>query len=276
VTAKSPLRRITRPLRRAATDTLSVVREPTYWRLSRGYRLPEDFRRVYCYHVRKTAGTSLHRAFLALGGEDPVEVHRRIERSPSRRAVSDGYAFAAHQLRVLQQGHYFYGWSHVPAHQISLPPSTFTVTILRDPVMRVVSLYSYLLQGDDVGTPFAAGGAERRSSTEEFGQFVSGLSKEVLLRQLYMFSARFDVEEAAEAIARCSQVMFTEDYDNGLTRLAGRLDLHLVAHRERVTREHTVLSDSDRGRLRELLDPEYALLEKVRAAEGQFDPKPVP
>jgi len=41
-----------------------------------------------------------------------------------------------------------------------------------------------------------------------------------------MFSAKFDVGEAAQRIAACSCVMFTEEYDAGVLALGERLGLH--------------------------------------------------
>jgi hypothetical protein len=60
---------------------------------------------IYFIHVRKTAGSSFFRAFDGVGGIDH---------------------------------------SHAPAWSLDLPADTFTVTILRDPVRRVLSYYRYL------------------------------------------------------------------------------------------------------------------------------------
>jgi hypothetical protein len=97
------------------------------------------YKRVYHFHVRKTAGTSLNSAFWALGGLDT----QRLSTSPE--ATGRGLKFARHDLGLIAAGDYFFASSHEPAHRVELPPDTFTVTILRDPVARVVSYYRYLL-----------------------------------------------------------------------------------------------------------------------------------
>jgi len=250
-------------LRHDAAVTLASRRDREYGRSSRRYRLPEGMRRVYCYHVRKTAGTSLHYAFLALGGEDPLDVQRRIADDALHRTVSDGYTFAAHERRLLEQGHYFYGWSHLPAHRIRLPRRTFTVTILRDPVQRVVSLYSYLLEGDEPGMPFPVPESGRAAARRGFSGFLDDLPRKDLLRQLFMFSPRFDVAEAADTLGACSAVLYTEDFASGLASVARRLDLPLVAHRARVTRTRAEPSEGELERLRQMLQPEYALLGRL-------------
>jgi len=125
--------------------------DPTYRRLARTFELPDGNRRIYCYHVRKTAGTSLYLSFMALGGEDPMDVWRRITTSRLPRTVSGGYSFVSNSRRLLAEGAYFYGRSHRAAADQPLPPRTFTVTVLRDPVQRVHSYFDYLVAGDEAG-----------------------------------------------------------------------------------------------------------------------------
>jgi hypothetical protein len=253
-------------LRHDGMTTLAARKEPAYRRLARTYRLPESARRVYCHHIRKTAGTSLHFSFLGLGDEDPALVQRRIDASALHRTISGQYAFVAHQRRLLEQGRYFYGWSHLPAHRISLPRRTFTVTILRDPVDRVVSLFSYLLEGDEPGMAFAAPRAERALAEKGFSTFLAELPRKELLRQLFMFSRSFSVAEATDGIARCSCVLFTEHYESGLTALAQRLCLPLSLRRARATRTRVSLPDTELEHLRELLEPEYELIRQLEVS----------
>jgi hypothetical protein len=245
----------------------SAWKESAYRGLSKTYRLPEGAKRVYCHHIRKTAGTSLHFSFLALGGEDPAAVHRRIAASALHRTISGDYAFAAHNRRVLEQGAYLYGWSHLPAHRISLRPRTFTVTILRDPCDRVVSHYNYVREGDQPGMAFAVTKAEQALASQGFTSFLEALPKKDLLRQLFTFSPTFSVGEAAERIAGCSCVMYTETYESGLQALAQRLELPLASRRDRATKARDPISGAERERLREILEPEYDLLRRLGVTE---------
>ena len=265
-------------LRRGARDIqeLWAIRrsDPPYRRLAETFELPDGSRRVYCHHVRKTAGTSLYLSFLALGGEDPMEVWRRVTTSRLPRTVSGRYSFASNNRRLLAEGRYFYGRSHRPAADQPLPPRTFTVTVLRDPVERVHSLFDYLVAGDRPDAPGQVADRERTVAGAGFDAFLEQVTPRDLLNQLTMFSSRLDVSEAADRIAACSCVFFAEDFAGGLARLGQRLGLSLSPQRARVTATRSSLSDAQRERLRTRLEPEYELLGRL-AGRGIAAPRPV-
>ena len=234
--------------------------DSSYRRAARGYELPGGESRVYLHHVRKTAGTSLFLSFLALGGEDPMEVWRRLAASRLQRTFSGPYSFASNDARVLAEGAYFFGRSHRPATEQILPPRTFTITILRDPVARVHSYFDYLVAGDSPDMPGQVANWERRQAVDGFDAFLERAPTRGLLTQLSTFSDRLDVAEAVDRIAACSTVFFTEDFTGGLERVARRLDLPLTTRRVRVTERRSSLTDEQTERLRARLEPEYELL----------------
>jgi sulfotransferase famil protein len=248
----------------AATSALHLV--PGSY--SQPHLLPDGSRRIYLFHVRKTAGTSLVRSFLALGGEDPGAVERRISSSLLSRTRTGQYV-ATCGRGTLQQGDYFFGWSHMAGHRLRLPSRTFTIALLRDPVARVLSYYRYLVAGD------AAQGAmawhvqtdERAMAGESFSDFLKNIPDELLLNQLYMFSAHFDVSEASDRILGCSAIMMTETYERDLRNLATALGLALGYRRERITAlTKAPIDESQLDALRDRLAAEYELLEKLEAS----------
>jgi len=105
--------------------------------------LPTGHDRVYCYHIRKTAGTSLGMAFLGLGGDASAlyaELHKR-----GRWIDANGVLCVRSDRHLLAEGFYLMGSSHREAWNTALPPNTFRLTCLRDPVARVLSHYRMLL-----------------------------------------------------------------------------------------------------------------------------------
>lgn len=230
------------------------------------YGMPDGIRRVYLYHIRKTGGTSLSRSFLSLGGEDPASVERRINASFLRTTASGTYVFAGKLRRSLETGRYFFGWSHLPAYDLRLPPNTFTVSVLRDPVKRVISYYNYLIGGDDASLVFAIKQAERGFAAGGFHAFLDRVPKRHLLCQLYMFSSDFSVDEAAERLNSCSLILATERLKEGTAELNGRLGMRLEPRHERVSLVEAQLSTSELDRVRDLLEPEYQLFKQIGLA----------
>ena len=246
-----------------ARDRWDLKRDPTYRRLAQFYRFPDGIRRVYCHHIRKTAGTSLYLTFLGLGGEDPMDVWRRIAAARLHRTVSGGLAFAANHREVLAEGAYYFGRSHRPATAQPLPADTFTITVLRDPVARVHSYFDYLVAGDDPSMPGRVGDEERSIALDGFDRFLERVPNHDLLNQLAMFSGTLDVAEAADRIAACSAALTTEEFADGLATVGRRLDLTLEMKRSRVTGNRSVLTDRQRERLAHRLEPEYELLRRL-------------
>jgi hypothetical protein len=193
-------------------------------------------------------------------------VWRRITASRLQRTVSGGYGFAANDRRVLAEGAYLFGRSHRTFAAQPLPPHTFTVTVLRDPLARVHSYYDYLVAGDDPTTPGRVAERERRMAGGGFDAFLDQVPVDGLLTQLGMFSERLDIAEAVDRISGCSSVFFTEDFAAGLAGLSDRLDLPLEPRRERVTSRRSSLTPAQRDRLAARLEPEYELLRRLEAA----------
>jgi hypothetical protein len=229
----------------------------------------QPYRRIYHYHIRKTAGTSLNAAFWALGGFDLRKMGDKQD------VVGNGLKFVRHDSRLIAAGNYFFANSHYPAYCLHIPEETFTITILRDPIARVISYYRYLLWAR--ANPYASheepGIASLRNEVTtlggSFSEFLERVPAFRLLQQIYMFSERFDPSEAVEGILRCSAVCFTETFREDLQHLAEILQLDLQEKQERRFGEKVSLSEEEIELLRQRLAPEYAMIARVNDALGR-------
>jgi hypothetical protein len=248
---------------RAEATLTRRIRTRGYAALAEKIRPATGHRRIYFYHLRKTGGTSLVRSFLALGGEDPETVHWRMKRPPHA-TTSGGFVFVGADRRLIERGDYYFGWSHAAAWWLAVPPDTFRITVLRDPLQRMVSLYRYLADPRaDAGQPFPAPSVQRAWAADGFSTFLDRLPRRDLLVQLGSFSESFDVEEAAGRIAACEAVIMTPDLDRATARLGSQLGVELEARRERSSVSRLELTEADLSRLREVLEPEYRLMTRL-------------
>jgi hypothetical protein len=230
-------------------------------RIDLARRTPWD--RVYHFHVRKSAGTSLNYGFFALGGEDPHAVEERLVRSHF--TLSHGYGFVSNHNRLIESGRYVFATSHKPYWALDLPPRTYTITVLRDPVQRVLSLYHYLsAPTSDDGYAFAASSGERRLAAHGIDRFLDEIPTRLLLNQVRMFSSSCHVEEAATVVRSLSCVIGTDTFDAQVGRLGETLGLDLPVRRERSTgATRRPVPPSVIQRLQEMVRPEYAFLALV-------------
>jgi hypothetical protein len=131
----------------------------------------------------------------------------------------------------------------------------------------VVSLYRYLT--DDVADALEVHGAEQSEKAmakRGFDSFLANLSSGELLHQVYMFSQRLDVAEAAGCIRSLDCYFFTEHYLEGIQALSQRLGLALPVRHDRLST--TPATSVRRDLLRELLAPEYEMLRLLMEDPG--------
>jgi hypothetical protein len=231
--------------------------------LTRAYRIgPGGYRRIYFYHVRKAAGTSLNHMFLALGDEPGAEVYAWLPNE--NRTISNDKVFVGWSKRLIEQGYYFYAFSHLPMHAFTLPPDTYTFTCLRDPAQRVISHYKMLVKYRDNNVPHPCVDEEGPWLGRSFDDFLTNIPRQHLLNQLYMFSDSFDVDEAYANITGCNRFFFVQDFAKGVAGLAADLDLPLEPIHTRQIDEEPDIPAAATARLREMLAPEYDLCARLQ------------
>lgn len=231
--------------------------------------IPFGYERIYHFHIRKTAGSSLNFAFrnAILDGFPATEKNAAFFRR--NWAVHAGRVYITHNKYLIERGEYFYGDGHAAFHEVNIPPNTFMITILRDPLRRILSHYRMLMHWKHNGIDHPAKGKEQAYLGTSFADFLDRVPRNHLMRQLYMFSERMDVAEAVENISKMNFIMMTESFSQHLQRLGSLLQLDLRPFAEKAS--YGAVDEPgarERERLAGLLAPEYELLRAVAPLAG--------
>ena len=198
--------------------TRGVVQKGKRYLSSRSYsrfdgNLGGGYDRIYHIHNRKTAGTSVNTAFLT-AMTDVEDVYRNLVQSNDKVFVADGMPFVGWNRWLINRGAFCYAFSHIPYHQLSLPENTFSFTVLRDPVDRVLSHYNMLHSMSHDNPHHESYKAERNLLGNSLSDFVDRLPREHLENQLFMFDTDFDVDAALSRLAEVSLVCFVDDLNH--------------------------------------------------------------
>lgn len=243
---------------------------------------------VYHYHLMKTGGTSLNHAFCAeafapghaalrrldddVGESDPGRaVYRAVLRSPGGRLTLDRHVLVGFHKETIERGGFTFAFSHVPHHQLALPPGCLTVTVLRDPLDRIVSRFNHWYslwrrgrlghyQREDMAPLIEKG----------FGAFLDAAEPDELAHQLHFYSAEGDPFEALERLRRVDVVLFTDRLGAGLEILNRRIGaaIRLPASPAKQAQERAPIAPHELDRARALLDAEFRFIGAVQTLRG--------
>lgn len=223
-----------------------------------------DNRRIFHFHNRKTAGTSLNISFLSLISQNPIKKYAEIVLDPDHKITKLGKTYIGWNHNLAKSEKFFYSWSVEPFNKIGLDNDMFGVTILRDPADRIISLYDHFLYSVEKQVLIHPDiEKEVRLTQNGFTDFLKNLPKKTLMRQLFSFSERYDIEEAYNNVTKLSHVMFTSHYEESLRALSSKLDLGLKSYYLRKSSKKTKISDSQRRLLQKKLEPEYEFYNKI-------------
>lgn len=220
---------------------------------------------IYLYHIRKCGGRSLIFSILGSYGD-----------------AGEMWAAACRVGRVEYGGHVFCGcaapapdthfaWSHAEYDSVTIPATAFTVTILRDPLARIISYYAMLRMYEAAAVGHNSIPADEMAALGgNLLEFVNAIPRWRLLRQLSMFSSTLNIDEAVNRIMALSHYFRVENYAVGLTRLSDKLGVELREYKisdpgqsEQVKQRVAAELGTCRDELRAMLEPEYKLMEAL-------------
>jgi hypothetical protein len=203
--------------------------------------------------------------FLGWEGEDPEENYKKLVSSPGNHLIEKGRGFVGWNRKAIERGNYFYGFSHEPFHQIRLPPRTFTLTCFRDPFERTFSHYRMLQEYRRKGVNHPCMETEGAWLEEPggFDEFLNRIPPEQLMRQLYMFSKTFDIQEALVNIKKINLILSTKFLQTGVDRINLIFGKNLQVPHRRATLYQERLEEKSKNKAMGLLQKEYTFLAQV-------------
>lgn len=219
---------------------------------------------IYFYHIPKTGGTSANMAFLSLGGHDGDALYGVLGSKKDHVLCVDNRRFIGWNTKLIRTvTNYFYAFSHVPFYKVAISLDAFTVTCLRRPEDRVLSHYKELLSYRQLGLEHSANETEGLWLGDSFEYYLINTPLEFLNGQTYMFSEKGSVNEAEDVIQGLSFRWFTEEFGQGIERLAQILDLPLKKRHDRRSLTEFVPSEKEAEMLSEILKPDRELYRRL-------------
>lgn len=220
----------------------------------------------YLVHIRKTGGTFFSHAMLMTAGLDGAEGWRKLVNSKNHAFKHDKKLYIGWDLNYARKKNFFYCFSHTPFWDLNFSNEKIYISIFRDPVARLISHYKMLMD-------FAAQNSDHPCMLEEgpwlgksFGDFLANIPKEHLQRQLFMFSKNFNIDEALHNISKVKYVVFLNNINRGIEKLAADygLDIPIPAKAVRQSRFALTPTESELQKLNELLGPEIQLYNALK------------
>lgn len=233
--------------------------------IAKQYLIAGRYKRVYFYHVRKCGGTTISQAFLSLSGKQSTqELYDRLCAKPNYRLINGDKVYVGFNQKLIEEGNYYYAFSQIPQYELKLPPDTFTVVSLRDPIQRVFSHYKMIIELKTNKIKHPVMGKEGKWVGENFSDFLDKIPREHLLREVCMFSKSFDPQEAFENIAQCSYYYFVEDLSSAIKELSSKLNIELPPIHARKSSLNLQMTDAELDKARHKLKPSFDLIEKLK------------
>ena len=170
-------------------------------------------------HIRKTAGTSFNMGMLSLLVNDPRKIYETTAGKLLKCSKTNLGRYCAWDYALAEGANYVFCHTHAPAWRFSVPREAFVVTILRDPMDRLLSLHRMLTEMFDLRSNHPGLAAERATYRRDFVDFLQALPDRELMAQLYHFSRDFDIDQAIRLLRRSvTLVGTTEGYDRFVAR----------------------------------------------------------
>ena len=233
------------------------------------YNLDSQFNRIYHYHVPKSGGTTLNMTIYKSYGYifDKNNLHNNFSEQASnlvsRSIKINNKVFLDHNKFLINRGHFYYAWSHYPYHEIFPHSDSFTVTTIRNPVNRVISLYKHSLNLTNDSTDKHQKELFLLKS-DNILDFVKKLPVYHRYGSLYFYSKKLDINEAFENLKTISEIVLDFDFDSVKSTFFERFNINLEFERENISEISYEPTKDEIIVLENLLEKEIELYLKIK------------
>jgi hypothetical protein len=186
------------------------------------------------------------------------------------RVFHNKYIVQGSNISLLKKGDYHYGCTHFPSWKIQEPRDSFTITIFRDPIERIVSHYNYIKGKIEGGGNEDWLAKERPLLGDSFTHFIDNLPPEKLLNQLYNFSENYNLTEAVERIRSLNLILTLENLSEGILDINNMLGLNLKIMKKNMSETFYRASSKEIRYLKVKLEKEIDLFNRLKIS---FDKK---
>ncbi len=164
---------------------------------------------IYYFHILKAGGTSINFAFIRFFfNKKYKEAYAKISSSVLNRIVSPKKKVVIGWNRFsINHFNFSYAWSHQPYKNLNLKSSTFKFVIFRDPSERIISYYKEFLQNKK----HPAFKKFKNKNIKGIIEFINLLPKSIICNQLYIFSKKFNLDEAKKNLNNLNLILFQKD-----------------------------------------------------------------
>ena len=258
-------------------DFLDAIRRRVYLRSAKiivasGLLSPKrlEVRRLYHYHIRKTAGTSVNSAFVSSSPLRQEKYFRLLHARSPHIIWNHGRPVVGWDKEFFERGSFFFGFSHIPYWDIIIPERTFSFTVVRDPLERLLSYYKMLRlyqvsrKWSMIDAPHAELDQEVEYIRDNFQEFLNHLPRQHLLNQLYMFSQDFKVDVAIDNASKIDRIYESSNLSLMVREMNLRFGMTLSIPEINRSDFRLNLGALDISKARSALGLEYEFYDQVR------------
>ena len=156
----------------------------------------------------------------------------------------------------------FFSASHSLHHKLFFKDNTLGVTVLRDPLERVMSQYRMILGMKKLG--LITSGLDDTSYVQSLDYFIDNYPPEHLSEQLHSFSSKLNPDEAIKNVRGLGLVMFNHDLEGGVKKLSGLMGIDIQVKTIGVgVIKDSGLTKEQQNKLRDKLKDEYTFYNEL-------------